>query len=125
MANLFENALGDTLAAAKSAAGVSVTYTSAVDAVDLVAVPGQTTFDVADGDGRVTELTTRDWIIAANDLVLAGLHATPSPGDTIEHLDGSTVRTFRVLEPGGEQCYRLGPHGQTMRIHTKETTPGT
>ena len=95
----------------------SVTYTRGSQTVTVAATIGKSTFDVADGDGAIIQLHTRDFLILAADLVLAGQRTTPHVGDRIH--DAGVV--FEVLAPGGEAPWRWSdPYRQTLRIHTKQ-----
>ncbi len=113
----FNDAINAALSSVRAVAGRTVTYHRGALAVVVGgAVVGKTTHNAADAYGTVTEVVSRDYLIPAAALVLAGKPITPKVGDTIE--DGET--TYTVLAPTGGPCWRpVGPGGTTWRIHTK------
>ena len=101
-------------------AAQSVTYGRGEDSCVLAATFGRTEFQVADDyDGLRTEHSDRDFLVRACDLMLGGDLALPQRGDWIRCEDGSV---YEVMAPGGEQPYRLDPHGVQLRIHTKRVS---
>lgn len=85
--------------------------------VQVAATVGRTTFEIDDGYGVVEKWESRDFLIAAADLVLGDATATPQRGDRIA--DGGKV--YEVMAPGKEDCFRKSdPYGVTLRIHTKQ-----
>jgi hypothetical protein len=99
----------------------TVTYSRGGDSVQLTATVGRTEFQVDDGYGVIQTWQSRDYLIAAADLVLGGVTIRPQRGDRIT--DGGTV--YEVLAPGKEDVFRFSdPYGVTLRIHTKVVGAG-
>jgi hypothetical protein len=73
------------------------------------------------GDGVITHAQERDYLIAADDLVLGGAATLPERGDQIdETIDGATV-TFEVLPLAGEAHWRYSdPFRTLLRVHTRQ-----
>jgi hypothetical protein len=95
----------------------SVVYSRGEGSVIVQAGVGKTTFDVDDGYGGIVRFESRDFLIAASDLVLAGEVFNPQRGDRIS--DGSQV--YEVMAPGKEDvCRPSDSYGVTWRIHTKQ-----
>jgi hypothetical protein len=95
----------------------SVVYSRSEDSVAVQAGVGKTTFEIDDGYGLATTWESRDYLIAAADLVLAGEVVKPQRGDRIA--DGGKV--YEVMAPGKEDvCRPSDPYGVTWRIHTKQ-----
>ena len=98
-----------------------VVYSRGEDSVAVQAGVGKTTFDVDDGYGLMTTWESRDFLIAAADLVLSGEVIKPQRDDTIS--DGGKV--YQVMAPGKEDvCRPSDPYGVTWRIHTKQIGSG-
>ena len=95
----------------------TVSYGRGDSTVQVAATVGQTTFEVQDAYGAVEKWESRDFLIAAADLVLDDALVEPQRGDRIT--DGQKV--YEVLAPGKEDVYRPSdPYGVTLRIHTKQ-----
>ncbi len=100
-------------------ATVTVTYRRGAASVNVPATVGQTVFRLDQGDGGMTRVVTRDYLVRRADLVLDGVPTLPGRGDTIEEaIDGVTV-THEVHAPGGEPEWRdSDPYRNVLRIHT-------
>ncbi|HET6497952.1 MAG TPA: hypothetical protein VFH17_02725 [Coriobacteriia bacterium] len=97
-----------------------VTYLRAGDSVDLAATIGSTTFEQADEYGVIHRTESRDHLITAANLVLAGKQELPKPGDRIRETDGAQIFLYEVMAPGGEPAWRYSDaYRRTLRIHTK------
>jgi len=107
---------------------LGVVYARGADSVSLSATVGRTVFEQADELGVIHRSESRDYLIRAEDLVLAGVLTTPRAGDRITETDGALIHTYEVNAPGGEPPWRFSdPHRIALRIHTKriktEATP--
>ena len=107
---------------------IGVVYMRGTDSVALNATVGRTVFEQADELGVIDRTESRDFLVRASDLVLAGALPTPKAGDRITETDGALVHTYEVNAPGGEPPWRYSdPHRIALRIHTKriktEATP--
>ena len=93
---------------------VEVGYTQlGGEARTIRAVVGRTVFRAMDVDGVWTRIETRDFIVPKEYLPLE-----PQAGDEIEFLG----RTYEVLSPAGEPCWRWSDAFHTAyRIHAKHT----
>ena len=98
----------------------SVNYKRGTDGVDLQATVGKTVFEQADANGLIQRLEARDFLIRAEDLVLAGQTTLPRAGDQVRETQGSTTHVYEVMAPGGEPPFRYSdPFRRTLRVHTK------
>jgi hypothetical protein len=94
-----------------------VTYCRGADSVAVQATVGKTVFEVDDGSGVLETFESRDYLVAAANLVLGGAAVKPQRGDRIT--DGGKV--YEVMAPGKEDVFRFSdPYGVTLRIHTKQ-----
>lgn len=95
----------------------AATYRRGEASCELTVQLGRSVFDISDEAGGIIEFETRDYLFAAEGLVLGEAQAEPQPGDRIEDSD----HTYEVLSPGNEKCWRWSDgYWQTMRVHTKE-----
>ena len=98
----------------------TVTYVRAGDSVDLAATIGRTAFEQADEYGVIHRTESRDFLVRAADLVLAGQAELPRAGDRIRETAGTQIFVYEVMAPGGEPPWRYSdPYRRTLRIHTK------
>ncbi len=97
-----------------------VAYRRAAAEVSVSATIGRTVFEQSDDRGLVSRVESRDFLVRAEDLVLAGSAVLPKAGDTIrESHDGRTL-VYEVMAPGSEPPFRYSdPYRRTLRIHTK------
>jgi hypothetical protein len=100
----------------------SVVYRRGSATVTLDATVGQTTEKNAIENGIEVRVRMRDYLIAAQDLVLDGEMAEPKRGDRIEDTEGGVTRTYELMNPGaGEKEWRWSGSTHTrMRVHTKQ-----
>ena len=98
----------------------TVTYQRGADSVTLAASIGRTIFEIDNGFGVVERTESRDFLVLAADLVLAGSPVLPERGDRIRETQGTTTYVYEVMAPGKEPHYRFSdPYRKTLRIHTK------
>jgi len=103
-----------------SAASHLVTYMRDVDSVSILATVGRSEFQVIDAAGAAERIESRDYLVLAVSLVLDSVTVKPEPGDRVVEVDGATTRTYEVMRPGSEPCWRWSdPFNRTLRIHTK------
>ena len=101
----------------------TVTYQRGADSVDVAATVGKTQFEIDSGYGVVETFQSRDFLIAATDLVLGGEQVEPRQGDRVRETIGETVHVHEVMAPGKAPCWRWSdPYRTTLRIHTKEVS---
>jgi hypothetical protein len=99
----------------------TVTYQRGQEEVDLPATVGQTVFRITDDYGASIRHVTRDFLIAADDLVLGGAATEPKRGDRIRETIGGITFVHEVMGVGGEPEWRYSdPFRGTYRIHTKQ-----
>jgi len=99
----------------------SVTYVRGAETVELSATPGNTLYEVMDESGATVQAKATDFIVAADDLVLNGVKATPQIGARIRMAAGDQTLVFEVLDLAGSGHYRpADPYGTALRIHTKQ-----
>jgi len=100
----------------------TVTYRRGNDTVQVLASIGRTVFEIDDDYGVLKKIESRDFLILAADLVLAGVTVIPQRGDEIEETQGTVTFTYEVMAPGKEPHFRYSdPYRMTLRIHTKQT----
>ncbi len=88
--------------------------------VELAATIGRTVFEQADEFGMIQRTESRDYLIRAADLVLAGKPTLPRAGDYICETEGDTAFVYEVMAPGNEPPWRYSdPYRKTLRVHTK------
>lgn len=117
----FDDQLKRGLERLRSVAGKTVTYRRGAQAVALQAVTGQSEYSTVDDAGMPVANQSRDFLVAAAELVLDGEEVEPKVGDVIEELDGTRVRTHIVIALGDDQPWRWSDSGRsTRRVHTKE-----
>ena len=98
-----------------------VIYQRGVDSVPVQATIGRTIFEVDNGHGVLERSESRDYLVLAVDLVLAGSPVLPERGDRIRETDGGTTYVYEVMSPGKEPHWRWSdPYRKTLRIHTKQ-----
>ena len=103
-----------------------VSYQRGADSVELAATIGRTEFEQADEYGVLHRTESRDYIIRAADLVLAGETVLPKAGDQIREADGNVVHVYEVMAPSGEPPWRYSdPYRVALRIHTKHVKTET
>jgi len=107
----------------------TVVYRRGADSVEIEATVGSTAFDRTDEYGVVHRIESRDYLVAAADLVLAGEAVTPKAGDRITETGESRVHEYEVMgassRGGGEPAWRYSdPQRLTLRIHTKFVRTG-
>lgn len=98
-----------------------VVYQRGTDTVTVNAVVGRTLLKLSDDYGGVTmQWTDRDFLIAAEDLVL-GEKTLPQRGDQIRETREGKTLVYEVLAPGSEPEWRWSdPNHMLLRIHTKQ-----
>ena len=96
-----------------------VVYSRGVESVAVQATVGRTLFEIDDGHGVIEKWQSRDFLVAAADLVVGGQLIEPRRGDRI--IDGG--KAYEVMAPGKEDVFRPSdPYGTTLRIHTKQVS---
>ena len=104
----------------------TVTYERGAATVALAASIGRTIFEVDNGFGVVERTESRDFLVLAADLVLAGVPVLPGRSDRIRETQGTTTYVYEVMAPGKEPHYRFSdPYRKTLRIHTKHVAMET
>lgn len=122
MGDLLDDGLAWLAEQLKAHASRTVVYRRGTDEVTVQALVGRTLLKLDDGYGGVRmEWTDRDFVIAADDLVLGGEKTLPQRGDQVrETVDGKAL-VYEVLAPGSEPEWRWSdPHRRLLRIHTKQ-----
>ncbi|MEL6741066.1 MAG: hypothetical protein AAFP26_10465 [Planctomycetota bacterium] len=107
----------------------TVVYRRGVDSVEIEATVGSTAFDRTDEYGVVHRIESRDYLVAAADLVLGGEAVTPKAGDRITETAEARVHEYEVMSSGSlgrdEPAWRYSdPQRRTLRIHTKFVRTG-
>jgi len=110
----------------KAHAAQEVKYRRGSKEVSVRAVVGRSLLKLDDGYGGIRMVwTDRDFLIAAEDLILDGARTLPQRGDQIEQIIDGTKHIFEVLAPGNEPEWRWSdPHQTILRIHTTKLNEG-
>jgi len=120
MANLFATTAAWMAQQRASHAAESITYTRGSYSVTLTAAKGRTEYETLNGYGVSLTHRSQDWIITASTLVFDGSVMKPERGDRITYEYGTTTEVYEVMPLAeGQDCYKLEPHGYTLRIHTR------
>jgi len=97
-----------------------VVYCRGSICLTLKATVGHTEFEQSDQYGTLRRTQSRDYLIRAEDLVIAGAQVLPQAGDRILETQTPVVYIHEVMAPGGEPPWRYSdPYRRTLRIHTK------
>jgi len=98
----------------------TVVYQRGANAVEIAATIGRTEFEQVDEYGVVQRLQSRDFLVRAADLVLAGATTLPKAGDRIRETVGAQTFVYEVMAPGNEPPWRYSdPYRKALRVHTK------
>jgi len=99
----------------------TVTYERGADVVQIQATPGESEFDLEGRGGGLIRAESRDYLIRAEDLVLATGATLPEDGDVIREVQGARELVCEVSSPGpGEPVFKWSdPDRRTLRVHTK------
>jgi hypothetical protein len=106
---------------AMTLAGATVAYRRGDKTIDcLDAIPTQETYTVADEQGILQEIHSRDYLVDAANLVINKAVVEPRVGDRItETIDGQDM-VFEVFPIEKQRCFRYRDASRaTIRIHTK------
>jgi hypothetical protein len=99
----------------------TVVYQRAGDTIPVQATIGTTIFRLEDGAGALLRVESRDYLIAAAELVIDGTPIVPKRGDRIRETQGGRVFIYEVTAPGDEPEWRWSdPYRQTYRIHSQQ-----
>lgn len=122
MTSAMQRAFAGAQAALRRSHGESVTYCRGTVTVEIQALEGRSGFETVGESGVVVYVESRDWLVAAADLMLAGAVVQPLAGDTISVLRPDGKRhVYQVMPIGSESHFRISDNdGATLRIHTKE-----
>ncbi len=97
-----------------------VVYLRGGASVELDATVGRTVFDQQDQFGVLHRTESRDYLVRAADLVLAGEPFLPKAGDRVREPAGTGALLYEVMAPGAEPPFRFSdPERITLRVHTK------
>lgn len=98
-----------------------VLYVRGEASAQVPATIGQTIFRLDDGAGATLRVESRDYLITASELVLAGQRSLPQRGDRVEETEGDVTYVYEVTAPGDEPHWRYSdPYRLTLRIHTQQ-----
>lgn len=89
--------------------------------VEVAATIGKTVFEVSREYGVFEKYISRDYIIAAGELILNEDPILPVRGDQIRETQGGKTYVYEVMAPGNEPCWRWSDsYRRSLRIHTKQ-----
>ncbi len=125
MGEKFTNAIAGARDKLSTAAGETIRYRFAsgepATLEELVAIPGNSTFDVTDDYGAFQRVDSYDWLIDPAALRQGDAVHTPTRGDRIEWTIGDETRVFEVTAPGDGPPWRWADARRTTRrLHTKQ-----
>jgi hypothetical protein len=103
----------------------SVTYVRpSVGQVIVNATLGATVYEIDDSQGIGIKTESRDFILRADDLVLAGQKELPEAGDRIEVTLNGVKQTYEVMPLGGEPSRDSDRYKEVLRVHSKQIKVG-
>lgn len=121
MADLIQNGIKWLAGRLFDTVSRTVEYHRGQDAVSLQAIIGRTVFEIVDSSGIVERYESRDFIVSADALVLAGEQIVPRRGDWIVETIGVAPLTYEVMAPENEPVWAYADaYHQMIRIHTKQ-----
>jgi hypothetical protein len=99
-----------------------VVYQREASTLTVQATVGRTLLKLDDGYGGVLlQWTDRDFLIRAEDLVIAGETILPQRGDRVHEVQSGVTYTYEVLAPGKEPVWKWSDlYRSLLRIHTKQ-----
>lgn len=99
----------------------TIIYRRGGQSATLQAYSGKTAFKISDMGNVRLEWSDRDFIFAANRLILNDTQITPLRGDVIEAtFAGEGTVTFEVIAPNDEQVWKYSDTSRSIiRVHTK------
>ena len=98
-----------------------VTYSRGVASVSLKATDGEDFSEQRDDYGMIVANRSRDFLIAAADLIISGSVVEPDRGDYITATENGKSVVYEVIAPGSEIHFRYSdPERKMLRIHTKQ-----
>ena len=104
-----------------ASAAQTVTFARGTVTVDISATIGRTEYEVDGGTGVLVRIQSRDYLVAADDLILDGELIFPARGDKITEHVGTTDYVYVVAAMPGQSHYQWADHARAiLRIHTKE-----
>lgn len=97
-----------------------VTYIRSGSSLTILAEVGRTSVPQQVDDGGILEFRSRDYLLAAADLVFGGQQVEPQEGDLITEEINEKTCTFQVIPLDGGGCFELvDGFGYRFRVHTK------
>lgn len=100
---------------------VPVTYCRGAATAEVRATIGRTVFEVSREYGVFEKYISRDYIIAAGELILNNDPVLPARGDQIRETQDGKIYMYEVMAPGNEPCWRWSDsYRRSLRIHTKQ-----
>lgn len=100
---------------------VPVTYCRDAATAEVRATIGRTVFEVSHEYGVFEKYISRDYIIAAGELLLNGEPILPARGDMIRETRDGRTYVYEAMAPGNEPCWRWSDSfRRSLRIHTKQ-----
>lgn len=121
MSNLLASGAAFLASQRKSAVANSVAYARGANSVTVLAGASEKPYEAEDGEGGIIQILSRDYLIAAAELLLAGAVVTPVPGDRITETIAGTACVYEVMAIGPAPCWTWHDSAKiTRRIHSKE-----
>jgi len=121
MTNVMQDGAAWLGAQLKQLVGVTITYTRGTSSVSLTATPTLHEYEIVDDEGFGIRMLSRDYLLHAADLVLAGAAIVPRSGDRITEVVGGVSQVFEVMPLG--QSHEFEPadtDGLLLIVHTKK-----
>ncbi len=119
MSDLLQTGLAWLAGKLKTYVSQTVVYWRGTASVSLAATFGRSEAERIDESGVGVRVESRDFIVAAADLVLDGATTTPRRGDAIVVTEGAVQRRYEVMTLGDSHYRPCDPFGKQIRIHTK------
>ena len=116
----FDEQFKQALADIRAVAGKKVKYARGSDFVWINAARGNTQFSVDEENSFRIEYEEKEFLIGADDLVLAGSVVKPQRGDSITEEYGNKTFTYTVIETTADDVWAWSDAGKsTLRVFTK------
>ena len=106
----------------KAHAASTVTYKRGANSVSIAATKGRSEFEIVGGElADLVRADLSDWIVDADELILASVTVEPQIGDLVEETTGTVKRTYEVMAPAPRTApWRYSdPYHERLRIHSK------
>ena len=105
----------------KQVAGRSVVFARGSQTVTVTGTATIQEYEVMDASGVMVNVTSRDYVLSSEDIVLAGQTVKPRPGDTITETILGLEQRYEVMDIVTKPAVELmDVDGVMLLVHTKQ-----